>query len=517
MLSPPETVFIFVAFVVVANLVSKHLAMKHERALKFGEAHKGSWPNGSVAIFLVAAVAPALLFFWGSGGMPRLSTHETVFAFVAFVVAANLISKHFTMKHELALKHEKVQESPVPQKHKQENAPMFYGVKVGILFALSALIPLTAILLWFIDSPPAQVAVDGIPNAPNVMTPVPVSPNPFAAPQDGMAEAAHGFVPDSISTWTDDLPFDADQYPSIEACAVPLARKIAKEIIADQYGEVEAEASDSEKEKQPEVVASVTIVNERSFTEFVEFKDALQKALKSELPAISFQSRTDGKNYVLVFGFDELQKFPGAFPDKIIALRSGKVVCRWYRAIENGKPVESLGKEHAVAFTEKPWLTDFHNFTSIYPDSRFHLGVSSKVEPLKSKAHERAVQDVANRLNLRAEQIEPRIAGTFTQTIERPYGKVYREAILVQDPPQSSMQHLAGNLPGTRVQGYQTPLPRLSFEFSLAMIVCLTVVAGFISNIATQGYYRTRISRTLMVVTSLAIIVILLIVVSSLA
>ena len=54
-----------------------------------------------------------------------------------------------------------------------------------------------------------------------------------------------------------------------------------------------------------------------------------------------------------------------------------------------------------------------------------------------------------------------------------------------------------------------------SFEFSLAMIVCLTVVAGFISNIATQGYYRTKISNTLLAIAALVVGLILLNVVMS--
>ena len=54
-----------------------------------------------------------------------------------------------------------------------------------------------------------------------------------------------------------------------------------------------------------------------------------------------------------------------------------------------------------------------------------------------------------------------------------------------------------------------------SFEFFLAMIVCLTVVAGFVSNIATQGYYRTKISNTSLAVAALVVGLILLNVVMS--
>ena len=36
----PEIVFIFVAFIVAANLISKYFGEKHERTVKFEEARK---------------------------------------------------------------------------------------------------------------------------------------------------------------------------------------------------------------------------------------------------------------------------------------------------------------------------------------------------------------------------------------------------------------------------------------------------------------------------------------------
>ena len=172
-----------------------------------------------------------------------------------------------------------------------------------------------------------------------------------------------------------------------------------------------------------------------------------------------------------------------------------------------------------VSFIEKPWLTNFANFTSLYPESRFYIGATEGVEPLRSKAHDRAVQDVANRLNLKSEQIEPQIAGRFTQTIERPYGKVYREAILVQNPPKVRAFDSVAGVIAPSVQrsllSRVVPTGPPSFEFFLAMIVCLTVIAGFISNIATQGYYRTKISNTSLAVAALVVGLILLNVVMS--
>jgi len=789
-------IFLFVAFLVVANLVSKHFAQRHERAVKLGEPQ--SEPFGGWMFLGAVAVLVVLLGGLYAGGMPylgALGALEIIFVFVAFVVIANLVSKHFTIKHQQALEHRRVPDVPVVQKDKPKKRQMSYLMKVGILSALSSIIPLV-VLSFFGGVSVDHVAVRDVsqqtidsssiprgssrnlpkgsltPLPPPVPLPLPepinrwtndlpfdalhypsieASAAPFARqiveairvrgenstvaetsdeekpPKDSpiylskesfgeeeflvfkaalknkiMAEMptvefvsdnskdAHKFrfhwkyhdydeylvksskdtfmgkmmryrrgivackgsviqedgeredcriesvkffekpwlndleyfasqYPQShlyvgvsakfelskgmaqksaiadvakqlsltteaiesdivdefiqtierpagvvyraavlvrdppkrfqlaqqapaeyrrangrrvnettpiaavqpkslpsieragINNWADNLPFDADQYPSIEACALPLARHIAKEIKAEQSADVDAETTDSGAEKRPEAAPSIFIVNKMYSLDFVGFKNALQEALKVEIPSVSFHSRTGAKKYVLAFSFDELQQFEDAFPEETLVLKSGRVVCRWYRKIANGSPVGSLSKEHSVAFVEKPWLTDFHAFTSIFPNSRFHIGTSVRVQPLRSNAHERAVQDAADQLGLRADQIEPHIVDKFAQSIERPYGKVFREAILVCNPPVGWRNPVAASetrsLDG-RIAGLSTIQP-FNSEFGLALLACLTVVAGFFTNIATQGYYRSKISNSVIVIAAIIAAVLL--------
>ena len=117
----PGIVFIFVSFIVVAKLVAKHLVQRHELEIKFEESGKAShlkhsrgsnaWIGTAVA-FVVALMFALAVLFAGVviGGwkaieeLPSLSTPATVFIFVAFLVVVNLISQHFTMKHEHAMK-----------------------------------------------------------------------------------------------------------------------------------------------------------------------------------------------------------------------------------------------------------------------------------------------------------------------------------------------------------------------------------------------------------------------------
>ena len=238
-------------------------------------------------------------------------------------------------------------------------------------------------------------------------------------------------------------------------------------------------------------------------SDFGTFKDAFKKALKSEIPSVSFHSRAGAKNYDLNFSFEEEQNFTKSYPSGTLALKSGKIVCR-----SNILP----SKTHSVAFLQKPWLTHFKEFKSQFPRSHYYVGGAGRVESLRSKAHDRAVQDLANHLNLTAGQTEPYIVDKFTQSIERPYGKVYREAILVQNPPASStrlpsLTSVASAVAGKATSSTKTPP---SFEFSLAMIVCLTVVAGFVSNLATQGYYRSEISQAMWPVIAVAVVFLVL-------
>lgn len=142
------------------------------------------------------------------------------------------------------------------------------------------------------------------------------------------------------------------------------------------------------------------------------------------------------------------------------------------------------------------WLTDFNYFLTLHPNQRFQVGVSG-VEPLRSEARERAIHDVCQQLKVRPQTVSDHIVGTFTQTIQRPYGLVYREVILVQDSSNLSTMAMGSNNHQGGVLsswGLERGPYKPSFEFGLALIVCLTVVLNFVANVATQGCCQRRIS-----------------------
>jgi len=514
---PLVVIFLFVAFCIVANLISKHLTMRHEQTQKFQETRKGHAQDDAdrtgassgppwwyVLLTICAALAAGLFILRLNGGLSRLGVLEVIFIFAGFCVVANLISKHLKMKHEATLKQngpQHIRARKEAELQAPEKSAMPYGSKVGILLALCSLVPLAVILLYFTGyrQPQFENVVGGFP------------------------------APKSVSSWTGDVPFDADQYPSIAACAGPLARQIVKEVQAINEAAMTAEATGEGGSALPAESTGVRVGHSGfSDSEYVDFVAALKEAFKSMKPNVFLAERDSNSPHFLFFRLKNVDQYEDAFPDKPIRLKRGDIACQWEEQLDSGQKKYFNERIAPVSFIEKPWLTDFAHFTSLYPESRFYIGATKGVESLKSKAHDRAVQDVANRLRVNAEQIEPQIAGRFTQTIERPYGKVYREAILVQNPP--TVRASAGIVGAVAAAGMVAPaaasaqgslLSRVvpagpwSFEFSLSMIVCLTVVAGFISNVATQGYYRTKISNTVLAIAALVVASILLVVVSS--
>jgi len=519
MLGGTEVVFIFVAFCIVAGLISKHLTMKHEQALKIREARKGQSPNeadgtgtGSgppwwYVLLTISAVLISGLLILGlqhetvlQGGASEAITtsfvwKNVVFVFVVFCIIAGLISKQIKLEQKL----KQPDLGKVPEAKPKRNSGWGAG---WIFLAVASSGVLAMLALALIAVKVERPRLENM-SAVNIASAGPSAP---------------ALLPESMRDWTEELPFDADQYPGVVECAAPLARMIAKEIKADLATVAKAEETEVEAEAALEASVSVSIVHTELNSRVngswwygsnsKNFDDAFRKALKSEMPNVLFNSPI-GKKYELRFGFEEILEFPEAYPERPLTLISGRMACR----------SPELDKTYSVAFHQKPWLTHFKDFT--LENRYYYIGATKKFQPLRSKAHEGAVKEIANRLKLNVEQIEPLIVDKFTQAIERPYGTVFREAILVHNPPVNGVATgyvaVASSSPASASRSLlgrlRFDLFRPSFEFLLALIVCLTVVAGFTSNIVTQGYYRTEISNSLMLVAGVFVSVVLLTVV----
>jgi len=179
-------IFVFVAFCIVAGLVSKFLTMKHEQTLKLGEARKGHESNGAdvtetssgppwwyVLLTICAALVSGFFILMLYGGSDHLGQRATIFIFVAFWL------QQFEM-------------GKFPSAKPKRNS----GWRVAWIFLAVAFFGGFAMLfkdfLGLLDASPLV----GTVNAVAAVRPAPV------------------VLPESMRDWTEELPFDADQYPA---------------------------------------------------------------------------------------------------------------------------------------------------------------------------------------------------------------------------------------------------------------------------------------------------------------
>ena len=341
-----------------------------------------------------------------------------------------------------------------------------------------------------------------------------------------------------IEQWKADLPFPANQYSGVESCAIPLARLIHKELESvrnnrQPKSETVAEDESGEKvdKKNTELPASqILVVNVEQLKAnghaafFDQFKLAFErlsptvKIVDSKLANRQEKNDVSGEKstaeYKVTFNVRFGSSGTDAFPYRSLELENGDLQCELQ---VKGSDEEIRKKNFSVDFNDIPWLNNFENFARLDPSQKIYVGLSKSFEQSADTAHQIAVQDVADQLGLSSLNIDATVyRRIFKQKITRPYGKVYREAILIIDTGNNfGVQKIFAGPPGSSVSSGK-PL-EINAERGIAVLAILTVVLTFVANIATQGYYRRRLSQTTVIVCSLAAIFIFLIVILNFA
>ena len=181
----------------------------------------------------------------------------------------------------------------------------------------------------------------------------------------------------------------------------------------------------------------------------------------------------------------------------------------------------------SARFIEKPWAASYAAFVSNYPSRPWILGRSATFAETPNGAHEFAIQDAARQLTPRVLEMVNRhraerhlvplpigqekdvtyiIAGRlrdnayvldrFTQCLKRPYGNVWREAILLDAQPEQLSQ-LAGRIVGSEGQMRSAWLGAIASIMGLLMLICGVYL--FLS-IATKGYYDWALRLVLIII-----------------
>ena len=463
-----------------------------------------------------------------------LGTPAIFFIFIAFLVVAKLIAKNFEGKQQLALKRiEMGQDIVAPQPvTNPENPSKNYFWLLLLVVGLSLLLFLciSSAILFFglqgkavsevatiasgrhsttkIASVPTAEFVSSATHQEAVSTPEFVERKTIEAVKQALR----------IEKWKTELPFPANQYSGVESCAIPLARRIHEELKPD----VQAEVDNSEVTTAPTFVVNIEKLKANGDAAFLDqFKSAFKK-LNPDIRIVDAEAErmTDGNaearenlgaEYDVIVRASIKKRYSDKFPDRSLELRDGIVVCQLQR---KGDTKREREKTFSVKFTDAPWLNDFEKFARLDPSQEFYVGLSDSFEQSADTAHQIALDDVANQfgrpfLDLNSSTYYR----SFQQKITRPYGEVYREAILVID----AGKRFAGHRDSSRHAPASGKSLHIDPERGVAVLAIMTVMLTFIANAVTQGYYRTGLSRTSLVACSLAVIFIILIVVLNFA
>ena len=298
------------------------------------------------------------------------------------------------------------------------------------------------------------------------------------------------------------LPLEANIYPSPRSAAVALAAILGSAI------------TDMKKEGDEALPIAVTCVHDPAFVP--AFVSALRNAMPSSTvvqypwkprdfaePEINITLILRGKGLTIAseeqsdtghVGADvEFRRFVNSVP----------------------QPVEPAGKLTRVAnWVRKPWVEDMAGFLDSDPQRRrstWFVGYSDATCSSEPEALEQAYHRAADKLlpqtmeavlrrtggqitaQARQELLrslqqsvrsEPLLADVFTQSITRPYGTVYRSAVLVNGSRNDRLvAQFSSQFETRRSSWWRTTM-------SLAGLGVLLVVVYLFLNAVTKGYYR---------------------------
>lgn len=321
--------------------------------------------------------------------------------------------------------------------------------------------------------------------------------------------------PQTEHDWTasEDHAFMADLYPSERSAALALSTFVAKKM----RGATSKELPDGAK-YQLRVVGNVP----RSL--LIEVGERVRETLEPTYPmAMNFEIEgvtCEVKDATLAPNQMRVHVRVSDRPDpKVEAHSTGHMQV----TIASGRGDAFL---RTTRFADEPWSTDFQRWVAQYPRTIWLLGRSSPYCATAAEAREMAVEHAAGKLadhlrsfidgqrdrytmprafedsnwlrnQLRAAIEQNQIpTRSFQQEFQRPYGKVYRHAVLVK-VERTDLAQLAGRYAEHVVSRQRSWLQ--SALATLGLVAAITVVYVFLDT-ATKGYYVWSIRAAMLAV-----------------
>ena len=327
--------------------------------------------------------------------------------------------------------------------------------------------------------------------------------------------------------------FVADLYPGVVQCGAPMAYLISDAITEilqkKELSDVlpEAEASDEVTAEKPEqkTIVRIELKNENlSKQDYADVTRRFKKQMKKLMPDLEFvDEAAEGSDD------EKIQSFKLTF--RSIDTSLGKLIGEISTA--------DITRRYGVDFIPKLWLTDLAKWKSFNRGRQYIIGRCESFEASPEEARSKAILDAKQQLETlwpgvtnRNGPDDPKFydhVDSFPQKYSRSYGDVFRQSVLfelrnvsingqtwgtggrVAAMPADSRATISGT-PITTAEAAREAIegraaaeaiPRnrrhrssLSLEWFVAMLVVATVVLGTLSNVFTQGYYRSEISAS---------------------
>lgn len=309
----------------------------------------------------------------------------------------------------------------------------------------------------------------------------------------------------SMTSWdaVDTKQFRTNIFPSVESAAKDIAKQIPT-ILNEMHGN----SSELTKLKLQATVASTMPV--KAVTSF-------QNELESLLPDVTFrlaestnQPKTDD---------DSTSNSKDVADPKILNIElNQKAVSSATAGWANNEESESGtlscaiqsiqgSRSISVDYIEKPWIGQPDQFMNTYPSRTFVVGVSPTLAESPEAADQSAfesLQHINLETTVNGEPLpiaihESLIVDRFLQKLERPYGDVWRQAILLDLTGPEAETMKAKAIARLHRQKYQQTAQTSESWFHgliLIAVFAATAVIGVVLNLVTEGYFRGRIAAT---------------------
>ena len=277
--------------------------------------------------------------------------------------------------------------------------------------------------------------------------------------------------------------FQASLYPSLMETAAPLAGEIAEQLESD------------------DLLSETTVFVVHADDSLEEFQSSFQtkfvRSLKDRLPDAEVVEADDARGF-------SVEPKENEFVVRLSAFLGSRQACPWnpqvvgpYGAGYTRSRIQSANRttERRLQFVPKIWVSSLERLVSVFPDKQFVVGYSDQLASSEPQARQLAMKNAQAQVRIAAGNgvntliDDSMVIDRFAQKLSRPYGDVWREAVLVDITGEA----MRGNAAIAVARANRSSTLKTGTALTTVLLVLATVVICFVANMLTQGYYRRPI------------------------